>query len=103
MSTGTQTQHERRGEDPRIEEILAGNKTILGILQKREVEDALLAQRVENIELEVKGKDGEGGIKAKVAQHEQRINLAIGGMVVLTGVGGFLGWCGDKLFKAVNR
>lgn len=103
MTTGTQQQHDRRGSDPRIEKLLEGNEKILELLGKREVADALLEQRVEIVEIEVWGKDREGGIKAQVAKHEERITLAIGGMAVLTAVGGLVGWCADKVIKAANR
>lgn len=103
MNTGTQQQHDRRGSDPRIEEILDGNKTILELLRKRELADALLEKRVEDMEIIVSGKDKEGGLVARVQSHNDQIKLATGGMVVLMGIGGFLGWCMDRILKGTIR
>lgn len=99
MAEGFGHATERRS-DKVLRDLLDGQNKILGMLNDQVTEHKRLRDRVDRLDEDVRGQDGEGGLQADVRKNTDRLNQATGAVALLGVVGAVLGWFGERVIKS---
>jgi hypothetical protein len=82
-----------------FKELRDEQQKLFRLVSQRQNEHTELLTRVDRLDEDVRGKEGDGGLVKEVKGHTERINFALGAGAMLVFIGGLIGWFMDKAIQ----
>jgi hypothetical protein len=97
-----QLSHLRLEMQKEFKELRDEQQKLFRLVSQRQNEHTELLTRVDRLDEDMRGKEGDGGLMQEVKTHTERINFALGAGTMLVFIGGIIGWFFDKAIEVVK-